>query len=80
MPSEDDASLTFIEAVVLGLLVEQRGHGFELAKALEPGGWLSEVFTTRRAIVYRALKTLRARVCSYASRPWPPLAARIAPS
>lgn len=46
---------------MLGLLVEQRGHGFELAKALEPGGWLSEVFTTRRAIVYRALKTLEGK-------------------
>lgn len=58
MPPPGTGSPTLIEAAVLGALIEQPSHGFELAKTFEPNGWLGEIFTVRRPVVYRALNTL----------------------
>lgn len=58
MAAPDSSRLTLIEAIVLGLLVQQPRHGFALAKELGPQGWLGGTFTARRPVVYRALRTL----------------------
>ncbi|MGH2690451.1 MAG: PadR family transcriptional regulator [Actinomycetota bacterium] len=52
------AQLSLTEWVVLSLLVEGRSHGFALARELQPGGALGQVWTVPRPLVYRALEQL----------------------
>jgi DNA-binding PadR family transcriptional regulator len=49
------------EWAVLGLLGEGPAHGFALAKALEAGGEIGEIWAVPRPLVYRALGALRDR-------------------
>jgi len=53
-----DRSVT--EWVLLALLAEAPGHGFALAKALQPESDLGRILTVRRPLVYRALDRLAA--------------------
>jgi DNA-binding PadR family transcriptional regulator len=46
------------EWAVLALLSEKPAHGFALARAIEPGGEVGQVWAMRRPLVYRALETL----------------------
>jgi DNA-binding PadR family transcriptional regulator len=49
------------EWAVLGLLGEHPAHGFAIAKALESGGEIGEIWAVPRPLVYRALGKLRER-------------------
>lgn len=46
------------EWALLALLDEEPAHGFALARAMEPGGEVGQVWAMRRPLVYRALETL----------------------
>lgn len=52
------AVLSLTDWVVLGLLAEEPRHGFALAKELEPGAELGQLWTVRRPLVYRAIDHL----------------------
>jgi len=43
---------------VLGLLCERRTHGWDLVRALRPGGEVGDVWSCSRPLVYRAIDVL----------------------
>jgi DNA-binding PadR family transcriptional regulator len=53
--------LTTGEWAVLGLVDEGPTHGFAVARALEPGGEVGQVWSMRRPLVYRTLDVLSDR-------------------
>lgn len=55
-PPQDDLSAG--EWSVLALLAERPSHGFAVARALAPDGPVGQVWSMRRALVYRAIDKL----------------------
>ncbi len=53
--------LTLTEWVVLGLVAEGPTHGWAMVSMLKPGGAIGEVWTSSRAVVYRAIRLLQER-------------------
>lgn len=56
----DEPRLSVTDYVVLGLLAEESGHGFAIAKELESDSDIGRVFTVPRSLVYRAIDRLNA--------------------
>ncbi len=50
--------LSLTDWVVLGVLAEEPRHGFAVAKELERGAELGELWTVRRPLVYRSIEHL----------------------
>jgi DNA-binding PadR family transcriptional regulator len=46
------------EWAVLALVAERETHGFEIARVLQRGAAVGDIWTIRRPLVYRALETL----------------------
>lgn len=46
------------EWAVLALLAEKPGHGFAVARAMDPAGEIGKVWSMRRPLVYRAIDRL----------------------
>jgi DNA-binding PadR family transcriptional regulator len=57
MPSTTDP-LTPADWAVLALVAEGPTHGFAIARLMEPGGAVGQVWTLRKPLVYRSLETL----------------------
>jgi DNA-binding PadR family transcriptional regulator len=53
-------TLSLNEWAVLGLLVEEPRHGYEIAAELRPDSSLGEIWTLTRQLVYRAIERLEA--------------------
>jgi DNA-binding PadR family transcriptional regulator len=60
MPASRD-DLILGEWAVLALVAEAPTHGFEIARAMAPGGEIGAVWAMRRPVVYRAVDELVAR-------------------
>ncbi|HEY4409699.1 MAG TPA: PadR family transcriptional regulator [Acidimicrobiia bacterium] len=58
MTPKEGAGLSITEWVVLGLLAEERAHGFALARDLSRETPLGQVWTVPRPMVYRAIGRL----------------------
>jgi DNA-binding PadR family transcriptional regulator len=56
-----ESPLSLGEWAVLALVTEQPTHGWPLVRALAPDGELGQIWTVRRAAVYRALDVLAGR-------------------
>ena len=54
----DAPDLATTDWAVLALLSEGSTHGFAIARALAPGGEVGQVWTVRRALVYRSIDKL----------------------
>lgn len=52
------SALTLTEWVVLGVIAEQPTHGWAIVRMLRPGGVVGDVWTSSRALVYRAIHLL----------------------
>jgi PadR family transcriptional regulator AphA len=62
-------SLSLVESLVLGLLVERPRHGFSLVKELSPDGELGRIWSVPNPMVYRAVRVLQAEALVTADAP-----------
>ena len=54
----DELSLSLAEWLVLGVLTQERLHGFAVAQLTAPGGELGRVWQVPKAVIYRAVGRL----------------------
>jgi DNA-binding PadR family transcriptional regulator len=54
----EPVELAITDWAVLALLAEGSTHGFAVARALAPGGEVGQVWTVKRALVYRSIDKL----------------------